>query len=196
MTKKISFFVVTAAAVALVLSGCSRGPGMDDMEPDDMATVPAHIGTWYFADPMPDDDILVPPGARLVLEEAKFTITAGDGNAPIGMEAPYNAITMIVVTGDFEVADAAFTLAVSDDGVDATFAAGVTTAEQEVLSAAILAGLQVADNSPVMVTISEDGNTMTLEGAFIVSLLKLPADTPAVMACKDMACPDDGDMAQ
>ena len=35
MTKKISFFVVTAAAVALVLSGCSRGPGMDDM---DMAT--------------------------------------------------------------------------------------------------------------------------------------------------------------
>ena len=39
MTKKISFFVVTAAAVALVLSGCRNGPGMDDMEPDDMATV-------------------------------------------------------------------------------------------------------------------------------------------------------------
>ena len=47
MTKKISFFVVTVAAVALVLSGCSRGPGMDDMEPDDMATVLPHIGTWY-----------------------------------------------------------------------------------------------------------------------------------------------------
>ena len=51
MTKKISFFVVTAAAVALVLSGCSRGPGMDemDMEPDDMATVLPYVGTWYFA---------------------------------------------------------------------------------------------------------------------------------------------------
>ena len=37
-----------------------------------------YIGTWYFADPMPDDDILVPPGARLVLEEAKFTLAMGD----------------------------------------------------------------------------------------------------------------------
>ena len=29
MTKKISFFVVTVAAVTLVLSGCGKGPGMD-----------------------------------------------------------------------------------------------------------------------------------------------------------------------
>ena len=36
---------------------------------------------------------------------------------------------------------------------------------------------------------------MTLQGAFIVGLLNLP-DVTAVMACKDMACPDDGDMAQ
>ena len=62
MTKKISFFVVTVAAVALVLSGCSRGPGMDDMEPDDMATVLPHIGTWYFAGSQSvDDAIRVPP---------------------------------------------------------------------------------------------------------------------------------------
>ena len=187
MTKKISFFVVTAAAVALVLSGCRNGPGMDDMEPDDMATVLPYVGTWHLAG--------LPVAATVKLEAAEFTITAGDGTAAIGMEAPYDVITMIVVTGDFEVADAAFTLTVSDDdGVDATFAAGVM--QQEVLSAAILAGLQVADDAPVMVTISDDGNTMTLQGAFIVSLLKLPADTPAVMACKDMACPDDGDMAQ
>ena len=36
--KKISLFVVTAAAVALVLSGCGKGPGMDDM--DDMEPTP------------------------------------------------------------------------------------------------------------------------------------------------------------
>ena len=173
MTKKISFFVVTVAAVTLVLSGCGKGPGMDDM---DMAL--PYVGTWHLS---------LPVATTVKLEAAKFTITAGDGNTFIGMEAPYNAITMIVVTGDFEVADAAFTLTVS--GVDATFAAGVTTAEQEVLSAAILAGLQVADDAPVTVTISDDGNTMTLQGAFIVSLLKLPADTPALTACKDMACP-------
>ena len=34
MTKKISFFVVTVAAVTLVLSGCGNGPArdMDDMD--------------------------------------------------------------------------------------------------------------------------------------------------------------------
>ena len=137
----------------------------------------------------------MPVAATVKLEAAEFTITAGDGTAAIGMEAPYDVITMIVVTGDFKVADAAFTLTVPDDGVDATFAAGVTTVEQAGFSAGILAGLKVADDAPVMVTISDDGNTMTLQGAFIVSLLKLPADT-TVMACKDMACPADGGTTQ
>ena len=69
MTKKISFFVVTAAAVALVLSGCGKGPGMDDM---DMATVLPHVGTWYFADPVPDDDKPLAPNARLELTDTMF----------------------------------------------------------------------------------------------------------------------------
>ena len=64
MTKKISFFVVTAAAVALVLSGCGKGPGMDDMEPDDMATVLPHIGTWYIRRLFPMT-INLAPDARL-----------------------------------------------------------------------------------------------------------------------------------
>ena len=41
--KKISLFVVTAAAVALVLSGCSRGPVTDAME------TPSLDGMWHFA---------------------------------------------------------------------------------------------------------------------------------------------------
>ena len=97
MTKKISFFVVTVAAVALVLSGCGRGPGMDDMEPDDMATVLPYVGTWYLAD-LPDD-ATVPPGeavgssrSRLAMGRRRYR----DGSA---FETP---ITMIVVTGDFE----------------------------------------------------------------------------------------------
>ena len=127
MTKKISFFVVTVAAVTLVLSGCGKGPGMDDM---DMAL--PYVGTWHLS---------LPVATTVKLEAAKFTITAGDGNAFIGMEAPYDVITMIVVTGDFKVADAAFTLTV--DGVDATFAPGVMPVQQEVLSAGILTELQV-----------------------------------------------------
>ena len=55
-----------------------------------------------------------------------------------GWNPPYSLITMIVVTGNFEVADAAFTLTVPDDGVDATFAAEVMPAQEEGLSAGIL----------------------------------------------------------
>jgi hypothetical protein len=190
MTKKISFFVVTVAAVTLVLSGCGNGPGMDgkDMEPDDMPMALPYVGTWHLAG--------LPVAATVKLEAAEFTITAGDGTAAIGMEAPYNLITMIVVNGNLEVADTAFTLTVPDGGVEATFAPGVTPVQQAGFSAGILAGLQVADDSPVMVTISDDGNSITLQGAFIVNLLNLPDDAPALMACKDMACPADGGTTQ
>ena len=72
---------------------------------------------------------------------------------------------------------------------DATFAPEVTPLQEAGLSAGILSVLQLADDAPVMVTISDDGNTMTLQGAFIVNVLNLPADSPALTACKDMACP-------
>ena len=45
MTKKISFFVVTVAAVALVLSGCGNGPGTDDMDMERRRL----DGEWHFA---------------------------------------------------------------------------------------------------------------------------------------------------
>ena len=72
-----------------------------------MATVLPYVGTWHLAG--------LPVAATVKLEAAEFTITAGDGTAAIGMEAPYDVITMIVVTGNFEVADAAFTLTVPTD---------------------------------------------------------------------------------
>jgi len=39
MTKRISRFAVTAAAIVLVLAGCGSGPGTDRMEPEDTAPV-------------------------------------------------------------------------------------------------------------------------------------------------------------
>ena len=68
---------VSVAAIALVLSGC------DDMSgTDDVSTVLPHHGTWYFDDPDPDDDMPVPPDARLVLTAADFTLAMGDGMEP------------------------------------------------------------------------------------------------------------------
>ena len=63
MTKKISFFVVTVAAVTLVLSGCGKGPApdMDDME------MPSLDGTWVFA------------GFSAMIEGTAVTVTVGDG---------------------------------------------------------------------------------------------------------------------
>ena len=94
--KKISLFVVTAAAVALVLSGCSRGPGTDDMMPDEQAMMPSLDGTWYFA------------AAVVEVDAGAFTVTAGDGTMALGTEGHFAMITMVVVKGTIAAQDGAY----------------------------------------------------------------------------------------
>jgi hypothetical protein len=189
MTKKISFFVVTVAAVTLVLSGCGKGPGMDDMEMmdgEDMA--PAYVGEWHIQKPADDS-----PATTVTLEAAAFTVTAGDKSGPIGTESPYNSIIMITVKGTLELMGTglAFTVA----SVEPMFAPVVSQELQAGLKAGILATLMVADDEPVTVDIAEDGNSMTIAGKFIESVLKLPEGTK-LMACKGEPCPADGGMTQ
>ena len=69
--KKISLFVVTAAAVALVLSGCSRGPGTDDME-----MMPSLDGTWVF------------DGFTAMIAGPDVTVTVGNGMDPLPTTNP------------------------------------------------------------------------------------------------------------
>jgi hypothetical protein len=188
MTKKISFFVVTVAAVALVLSGCSRGPGMDDMEPDDMATVLPHIGTWYFADPMPDDAILVPPGARLVLEEAKFTLAMGDdmGTSFTLFETP--GVTKFEVFGTYMIgAGGSASFSFPEDLVSAVTVEPAALALQ-IAPNALAAVATIPEDATAMVVIDPaTPNMVTISGAFMPALLNLPG-VMEVTACKGAPC--------
>ena len=195
MTKKISFFVVTVAAVTLVLSGCGKGPGMDDMEPDDMATVVLHIGTWYFADPMPDDAILVPPGARLVLTATGFTLAMGDdmGTSFTLFETP--GVTKFEVSGTYTAAaDGTFSFSLPEDLVSEVTVEPATVELAIALRLAIAVAAIPEDATAMVVIDPATPNIVIISGAFMPALLNLPVTE--VTACKNMACPDDEDMAQ
>ena len=178
--QKISLFVVTAAAVALVLSGCSRGPGTDDMEmPDEQPTMPSLDGTWYFA------------AAVVEVEAGAFTVTAGDGTVALGTEGHFAMITMVVVKGTIAAQDGAYMLTVGTDAdsVDLTFAPTVPEAAQGTATAVVTGLLMTADDAPVMVDIDAEADpvTMTVTGSFITTLLGLPMGTELV-ACMGTPC--------
>ena len=180
--KKISLFAVMVAAVVLVLSGCGRGPGIDDMEmPDDMPMAPAYVGTWYFSGAVAVD-----------LEATAFTVTAGDGTTPLGTEGHFAMLTKIVVKGTVAAQGEALMLTVGTDenSIELTFADTVPEAEQGQATAAITELLMQADDQPVMIAINAEADpvTMTVTGSFTTTLLGMPPGTP-LTACKGQQCP-------
>ena len=171
MTKKISFFVVTVAAVALVLSGCSRGPGMDDMEPDDMATVLPHIGTWYFADPDPDDDKPVAPNARLELTDATFAVKMGDDDMTTFELFQIPGFTKFEVSGTYTAeADGTFSFSLPDEDMDGVPDLTAFVVEPVQLDSGVVVGLaaaQLGATADAMVVIDPaTPNMVTISGDF------------------------------
>jgi hypothetical protein len=192
MTKKISFFVVTVAAVALVLSGCSRGPGMDDMEPDDMATVLPHIGTWYFADPDPDDDKPVAPNARLELTDTTFAVKMGDDDMTTFELFQTPGFTKFEVEGTYTAgADGTFSFSLPDEDMDGVPDLTAFVVEPVQLAPALVVGLETAQlgaTADAMVVIDPaTPNMVTISGAFMPALLNLPG-VMEVTACKGAPC--------
>ena len=177
MTKKISFFVVTVAAVTLVLSGCGKGPGMD--MPDEQSMAPAYVGEWHFT------------GAVVELEAAAFTVTVDGGGMPLGMEPPFSLITKVVVKGAIAAEDGAFMFTVGEDAesVQLTFAAPVPEADKPAATAVATGALKAADDASVMIEIDAEADpvTMTVTGSFITTLLGMPPGT-ALTACKGAPC--------
>ena len=183
MTRKIPLFAVTAAAIALVLSGCEDLTGTDDMP-----TALPHIGTWYFADPDPDDDIPVPPGARLVLGETEFTLAMGDDTGTMFTLFQTPGVTKFEVTGTYMIGvdgNASFSLP-DDLGSAVTVKPDELTSEiaPEVVTAA--AALS-ADASAKVVFDPVNPNRVTISGSFLPGLLSLPNVTE-VTACKGAPC--------
>ena len=188
MTKKISYYVVTAAAVALVLSGCGRGlaPDMDDM---DMA--PSLDGEWHFA------------SHRFVamIDGMSVMVTVGDGMTPLVTTNPtYAVVTQIVAKGNLALEGTAYklTLAEGDDAIEIMLSSalppGIDPAIATVVAKTTVRTLiEDAQNGDVMITVDEDADpaTMTVMGSFLDSLLnELGMQVPegGLVGCKGAPC--------
>ena len=191
MTMKITLFAITAAAITLGLSGCDGLLGTDDMDTagDDMSPALPHIGTWYFADPDPADDIPVPPDARLVLGEIEFTLAMGDemGTAFTLFETP--DVTKFKVTGTYTIGADGASFSLPDPPTSAI------TVEPAALQMQIARGVVIAAaalqedaTAMIMIDVVATPSRVTISGSFLPELLNLPGVT-AVTACKDKACP-------
>ena len=182
MTKRISF-VVTVVAVTLALAACGRGPGTGGTDtngdgttpPTPTTPTPSHVGEWYFA-----------PNVKVTLTEDAFMIVAGDGMAPLGTEAPFDAVTKIAVSGDLEVMDSTYTLSVKPESLEIDY---VDPTQEALLTPFILGAIKTAaESGPATVediNAMHDPPTMTVVARFIAPLFGLPYDA-RLRACLDM----------
>ena len=168
-----------------MLSGCEDLTGTDDMP-----TALPHIGTWYFADPDPDDDVPVPPDARLILKETEFTLAMGDGTEMF-MLFDVPGVRRFKVTGTYTIGADGASFSLPADPTDAVtvepaalqmqIAPGVVTAA---------AALQEDATAMIMVDVVATPSRVTISGSFLPELLNLPNVTE-VTACKGDPCPED-----
>ncbi len=180
MTPRGALLAVTAAAIALVLSGC------DDMTvTDDVPTALPHHGTWYFDDPDPDDGVPVPPDARLVLTETEFTLALGDGMETFTLFDVPN-VTRFEVTGTYMVGahlSASFGLDPADAVTVEPESAERAIAQKVVAAVEALS----ADTSAMLEIDPANTDRVTISGSFLPGLLNLPGVTE-VTACKGAPC--------
>jgi hypothetical protein len=167
--KKISLFVVTAAAVALVLSGCSRGPGTDDME-----MMPSLDGTWVF------------DGFQAIIDGTAVEVTVGNGVDPLPTANPaYAVVTQIVAKGNLAPEGTAYKLTLSEEADAITVMPEAAGAVAVPLKGAI----ETAQAGEVMITVDEDvdPNTITVMGSFLDTLwelLELGVPEAGLTGCK------------
>ena len=177
MTKKFSFFVVTVAAVTLVLSGCGRGPApdMDDTGLD---------GTWVFA------------GFTAMIEGTAVKVTVGDGMTSLPTTNPaYAVVTQIVAKGNLAPEGTAYklTLAEGEDALTVTVTEAAPPGADVAAEAAIETLIMQAQDGDVMITVDEDvdPNTITVMGSFLNALLgafDMLVPEGGLVGCKGAPC--------
>ena len=189
MTKKISFFVVTVAAVTLVLSGCGKGPGMDDMAT--WRCLMSARGTSPI--PMPDDDKPLAPNARLELTDTTFEVKMGDDAMTTFELFQTKGFTKFEVSGTYTAgADGTFSFSLPDEDMDGVPDLTAFVVEPVQLTPVVLAGLataQLGATAEAMVVIADSAtpNMVTISGDFMPTLLNLPG-VMKVTACKGDPC--------
>ena len=180
MTLKGALLAITAGAITLALSGCDDMTGTGD-EP---AALPHH-GTWYFEDPVPADDVPLPPDARLVLGAETFTLAMGDGMGTEFTLFDQSGVTKFEVSGTYVIG--------ADGSVSFTFDPEDVIVEPDAVKSAIapkvLAAAQAlsADTSAMLMIDPANFNRVTISGASLPGLLGLPGVTE-VTACKGAPC--------
>ena len=122
---------------------------------------PEYVGTWHFSG--------VPAPATVVFEQDRFMVTVGDGENGVVPTPPFDRIIRIMVSGTLAAQDSTLTMTVADDGVELTFAAGVTPAQQEALTQIVSDLVMQADDAPVSVVV--EAGVITVTGGPIVALL-------------------------
>jgi hypothetical protein len=180
MTKKISFFVVTVAAVTLVLSGCGKGPAPDM---DDDMEMPSLDGTWVFA------------GFSAMIDGTAVTVTVGDGTMSLPTANPaFAAVTQIVAKGNLALEGTAYKLTLSEeaDAIIVMLFPGVAemhpTAEAVAIGA-IKTLIEPAQAGEVDIKVEDD--VMTVKGSFLdmlVGALGMQVPEAGLMGCKDDPC--------
>ena len=181
--KKISLFVVTAAAVALVLSGCSRGLVTEAMEtPDEQ---PPTNGTWVFT------------GFAAMIEGTEITVTVGDGMSPLPTtNAAYAVVTQIVAKGNLAPEGGTaykLTLAEGDDALTVTVTDAAPLGADIAAKGFIRTLIMEAQDGDVMITVDEDADpdTITVMGSFLDKLwevLEIGVPEAGLTGCKDAPC--------
>ena len=184
MTLRGALFAITAAAIALLLTGC------DDMTAtgDEPAALPHH-GTWYFEDPDPADAVPIPPDARLVLGAETFTLAMG---AEMGTEEfmlfMTPGITRFEVAGTYTIGGdegVSFTL---PDRLEEAVIVEPSTARTAILPAVVAAAEVIrGDTTAALMVDPANLNQVTISGSFLPGLLILPGVTE-VTACKGAPC--------
>lgn len=164
MIKKISMLAVTAAAFAVVLTGCVKAPATP--------VTPSLQGTWQFQ--------MLPVQATIAGQSV--TVTVGDGMMTISSvdDPKFGKITQVVVMGTLteDAEEMTFSLMLAgDDAIAVTLLAAIPpahlAAETIVAQQAIEAVITAAQGGTVMIDLdtSTMPDTMTVTGSFIDELL-------------------------
>ena len=96
-------------------------------------------------------------------------VIVGDGETGVVPTPPFDQIIRIMVSGRLAAHGSTLAMTVADDGVEVTFAAGVTPAQQAVLTQIVSELVMQADDAPVSVVV--EAGVMTVTGGPIPALL-------------------------
>ena len=177
MRNRVALLVVTVAAIALVLTGCGRGPGTEPM-------APSIDGTWVFTG-----------GISATIAVPDVTVMVGDGMTPLSTDqnSDFARLTQIVVKGTLTMEGTTYKLALAEgDAIRVELAPGVAPVFGALAKALIKGRIEAAQGGDVDITVSDDMMMITVKGSFLSNLAQgfdeIEVPEEGLVGCKDAPC--------